>query len=408
MFGNLPESIACVWLPHFALCAERLRRPDLIGRPLVVTHSGEGRGPAVVHDCSLEARAAGVAEGMAVNTVPQRCPGAVLLPFDLPYYQQRQQALLEALDTLTPDIETCELDRFYLDLTGLPHLEVEDPEQVATAVRALISAPFSPRLGLASGKFTAWVAANQATPARPLAIGDAEKRTFLANAPSTLLPADGDTARQLHLMGLRTLGRIARLPRSAMLARFGRPGERLHRLACGEDRELLLPHRPAPVIRETWAFRYPPSIELFHLALQELVRRLWYRPERGDRGVRQVRLEAAMEDGETWERRLTLRQPTERWDLAFLELKRRLESLLPAGVLCELTVELTALAPNLDGQGLLFEDERVKRHTRLKHEVDHLQERRRLRGRTALYRIIEADPWSFLPEENYSLIRYDP
>ncbi len=412
MSGSLavPQSVACVWLPHFAICAERARRPDLAGRPLVVIAAESGKSGEItrVRDCSPEARAAGLEPGSPADTVPQRCPGAAVLPFDVLHYQQWHLRLLEALDTLSPSIETESPEQYYLDLTGLPHLDPERPEELAAAVCTVVPPPFSPRLGLASGKFTAWVAAHQATPARPVAVSDEAKTLFLREAPSTLLPADPEVARQLDLMGLRTLGRVARLPRSAMLARFGRPGERLHRLACGEDREPLVPYRPAPVVRETWAFRYPPTTELFHLALEQVLRRAWARPERGDRGVRQVRMEVALESGEVWERRLTLRRPTECPRNAFAELKRRLEGVLPSGVLTQLTVELTALAPRLDGQQRLFEDERVQRQEQLKQELEHLRERRRLRGRPALFRIVEVDPWSLLPEENFGLIRYDP
>src|SRR5947209_3655732 len=31
-----PERVACVWLPHFAVQAERVRRPELEGRPVAL------------------------------------------------------------------------------------------------------------------------------------------------------------------------------------------------------------------------------------------------------------------------------------------------------------------------------------------------------------------------------------
>jgi nucleotidyltransferase/DNA polymerase involved in DNA repair len=258
--------------------------------------------------------------------VPQRCPGAVVLPFDAPYYQQRYEELLVALDEISPAIEAQPPEVFYLDLTGLPYLDGEDPEGVLESVRVVIPALYSPRLGIASGKFAAWVAAHCATPARPVLVRDEEKAQFLQEVPSTLLPVSDEVARQLDRMGLRTLGRIARLPRSAMLSRFGWTGERLHRLVCGEDREPLTPYRPVPVIRETWPFSDPPTSAHFSLALEHLLQRAWSRPERGDRGVRQVRLQALLEAGDGWEQRVTLHQPTERPEHAAAELRRRLEA----------------------------------------------------------------------------------
>ena len=406
--SGAPEWIGCVWLPHFAVWTERARRPELHAGPLVLVGAPEGGGPLVVRACSPEAQASGLYLGLPAHSLPQRCPGALVLPFDAPYYQQRYEQLLQALDTITPLIEAQPLEAFYLDLTGLPHLDVEDPVQVQRAVQAVIPAPYLPRLGLASGKFTAWAAANRATSLRPLAVYDPEKRHFLRQAPSTLLPAEPETARQLDQMGLRTLERIARLPRSAMLSRFGWPGERLHRLACGDDREPLRPYQPEPVVRESWAFRSAPTTGHFYLALRQLIHRTWARPERGDRGVRGVLLQAVMESGDVWERRVILRQPTEQPEHAFGELRRRLETVLPSGPLAELHLELTAFAPRLDRQRLLFPDERQQRQERLRYEIEQLRERGRLRGRPSVYRIVEVDGWSLRLEEQYGLVRYDP
>ncbi len=349
----------------------------------------------------------GVAVGSAAHEVPQRCPGAAVLPFDLPHYRQIYDALVEALEDVSPVVEAQPVEAAYLDLTSLPDLSPDDPEAVLTAVKEIVRAPYSPRVGIATGKFTAWIAAHTATAVRPIRVTEAEKAVFLERAPSTLLPADRDTAMQLHLMGLRTLGAIARLPRSAMTARFGWPGERLHRLASGDDREPLTPYRPEPVLRETWTFGTPPTTSLFFLALEKLLRRAWSRTERGERGVRQVLLRVTLENGDLWEKKLTLRRATERWENALDELKRRLESLLPEGPLAELSIELTAFASRVDGQLLLIEKASEKRLERLHHELSQRRERRRLHGRPANFRIVEVDPWSFLPEERYGLISYD-
>lgn len=396
-----------MWLPHFAVWVERARRPGLLCGPLALVAAGERGGAALIQSASPEALAAGLAPGAPAHTIPQRCPGAVVLPFDLPYYTQRHEDLVTAFDVISPLIEAQPLEVFYLDLSGLPHLDGNNPQEVAAAVRAVVPPPFSPRVGIASGKFTARVAAHRATSLRPLLVTDAEKTRFLHDAPVTLLPASEEILRQLDLMGLRTLGALARLPRSAVLARFGWPGERLHRLACGDDREPLVPYRAVPLIRESWSFGDPPTTAVFLLALECLLRRAWARAERGDRGVRQVRLLTLTESGEVWDRRLTLRQPTERAEHAFAELKRRLETVLPSGAFTELTVELTAFAPRLDVQRLLFPDERQERQEALRREVEHLRTRQQFRGRAALYRIVEVDPWSLLPEENFGLVHYD-
>jgi nucleotidyltransferase/DNA polymerase involved in DNA repair len=342
---------------------------------------------------------------MPAHSVPQRCPGAAILPFDERHYERRYETLLAGMDALTPQIEACPLEVFYLDLTGLPYLDGEDAEQLAAAVKEIVPPPFTSRVGVASGRFTAWVAANYATPVRPLSITDEEKAVFLEGAPSALLPVDPNTARRLDLMGLRTLGRVARLPRSAMLAQFGRVGERAHRLACGEDREPLEPYVPVSTVRETLEFPMPaPTVAHFDVALGRLLERVCARPERQGRGIRQVRLSAQMEEGHIWDRTVTLRRPHEEWRRIYEELRRRLEPVRPVGALLELSIELTAFAERLDAQPLLFPDEKQHRRERLAYELSQLWERT---GRSSVYRIVEVEPWSRLPERRHALVSSD-
>jgi DNA polymerase-4/protein ImuB len=283
--------------------------------------------------------------------------------------------------------------------------KIPDPYRVAEAVYAALPPEFTARVGIATGKFTAWVAANQATPLRPLLVSDEERPLFLRDAPSALLPGDAELARKLELLGLRTLGRVARLPRSAMLAQFGWAGERLHRLACGEDKEPLVPYRPPRVIRETLEFPdHAPTVAHFYMALYQLLDRLWRRPERHGSAVRQIRLEALLESGDVWERTVTLRRPHEQWYEAYAELRRRLESVRPLGVLTELSVELTALAEHVDAQPLLIRDETQDRRERLLYELEQLRERL---GKSSVYRIVEVEPWSRLPEKRHALLSYE-
>ena len=65
----------------FYVSVELLRRPDLVGEPVVVAGSGPR---AVVTTASYEARAYGVRSGMPLRTAARKCPGAVFLASDHP------------------------------------------------------------------------------------------------------------------------------------------------------------------------------------------------------------------------------------------------------------------------------------------------------------------------------------
>lgn len=409
--------MACLWLPDFAVRAELARRPGLQHRPVVLVGSLPGQRTVVVRACSPTAAAAGLRAGMPAQSLPQRCPGVVPLPFDSPWYEARYRALLSELDRVSPRVEAAPLEVFYLDLSGIEELDHDRAEPTAAAVRPLVPPEFSPRIGVAHGKFTAWAAAWSATAVRSIAVPAEAGALFLERLPSRLLPADPEIHRRLRLLGLRTLGQIARLPRSAFLAQFGWEGDRLHRLAGGEDREPLLPYEPPPAISETLTFPMTaPTAADFDLGLHQLLERVFQRPERRDRGVRQIRLQAVLESGEVWERRITLRRPRDRAEAVYLELKRRLDGgspPRPVGALTELTVELTALAVRMENQPRLLPDERQHRLELLSTELQHLRTRlqtlnpHRQGESLPIYRIVEVEPWSRLPERRFALVNYD-
>src|ERR1019366_589039 len=64
---------------------------------------------------------------------------------------------------------------------------------------------------------------------------------FLAPMPAGLLTPDLDVRARLTRFGLEHIGSVGALPRSALIARFGDEGARMHARANGEE---LVPFRP--------------------------------------------------------------------------------------------------------------------------------------------------------------------
>lgn len=99
------------------------------------------------------------------------------------------------------------------------------------------------RAGIAGTRFTATIAAVRASPAEPIVVPVGDEAAFLAPLPSGLLTQDPDVRARLTHFGLRRIGAIAGLDRSALLARFGEEGARIHARARGEELEPFRPRR---------------------------------------------------------------------------------------------------------------------------------------------------------------------
>jgi protein ImuB len=116
----------------------------------------------------------------------------------------------------------------------------------------------------------------------------------------SLLPVDGETLRQLYLLGLTTLGQVAALPTGAMLSRFGRQGRTIHRLAGGRDTSPVQPYTPRPTERLARQLDGPVDnlVVLKHVAGQ-MAETLAARLQAGGHMAREVTLALSLETGGT-------------------------------------------------------------------------------------------------------------
>jgi len=208
----------------------------------------------VVLDASPEAVALGVRRGIPLGQAHRLVPEAVFLPPDPAADAAAVEAALDALAALSPGIAgaTDPADRGFGSLEvlvdGLEALWGPEPDLVGKARAALAPLlPGTPRAGIAGTRFAAALAA--ATGPGPAAVpavlvppgGDA---AFLAPFPASALSRDPEVRGRLARFGLATIGAVAALPRSALVARFGiEEGGRLHARANGLETDPFRPRR---------------------------------------------------------------------------------------------------------------------------------------------------------------------
>ncbi len=119
--------------------------------------------------------------------------------------------------------------------------------------------------------------------------------------------------------------------------------------------------------------------------------------------MRQARLHVSLEGGQAWEQITTLREPGGHKHL-IEALGYRLQALALPGPVEALTLEISGLIDATSRQELLpgFHS---RRPWQLAEASRHLKQRF---GTSGLYRVVEVEPWSRLPERRRTLIAYDP
>ena len=156
------------------------------------------------------------------------------------------EAAFEALGAFSPslagsgDPSEAAFGLFEMGIDGLGPLWGAEPvlvERVSSALRGALPEDLRVRAGVAGTHFAATIAAVHAPAGSPVAVPPGDETTFLAPYPSGLLTTDVDVRARLTRFGLREIGAVAELPRSALIARFGDEGAKLHARSRGEETE---------------------------------------------------------------------------------------------------------------------------------------------------------------------------
>jgi protein ImuB len=251
---------------------------------------------------SPAARADDVVVHQRRREAQSRCPQLLVLQRDPARDARTFEPIVAALDDLTPRVEITEPGQVAFPTRG-PSRFFGGDDALAARAHATVSAALpgaDVRVGIADGPFAAALAAATGRPIRVVPPGGTPD--FLAPLPITTLDRPELTDVFVRL-GLRTLGDLAALPGTDLLARFGAAGQAAWRLACGLD-ERPPATSPPPADLTVRAELDPPAETVAPAAFlarglaEELHRRLW---ARGSACTRVV-IGAETEHGERLER----------------------------------------------------------------------------------------------------------
>jgi len=295
----------------FYASVELLRHPELVGRPVIVG----GGGRSVVLSATYEARALGVHSAMPMTRARRLCPQAVVLQPHHRDYSRVSESVMAVFASVTPLVEPLSLDEAFLDVSGALR-RLGSAATIGEHIRARVADEqgITCSVGVATTKFVAKLASAAAKPDGLLVVPADDVVGFLHPLPVGALWGVGDkTEETLHRLGLRTVGDLARTPRSTLERALGAAvGGHLASLAWGKDERAVTPDEPDKSIgaEETFAV----DVDDPAVVLREILRlseRTAGRLRAGGSVGRTVSLKVRFADFTTITRSRTLAEPTD-------------------------------------------------------------------------------------------------
>ena len=244
-----------LYWPHLPIRLARARHSGSFPTDRPVVLGGQPWTDGSVIDADPAARALGVRRGIPLGSAHRLAPDATFLDPEPDADAAVLEAAFETLSRFSPGIAGTSdhtdsgFGLIELQADGLDRLWGPEIVLVERLVDALAEVdmrhrlPAPPRPGMAGTRFAATVAAGHAEPRIPRIVAAGGDALFLAPLASSLLTPDPDIRARLARFGLRRIGQIAELPRSALVARFGEEGERLSARSRGEEIESFRPRR---------------------------------------------------------------------------------------------------------------------------------------------------------------------
>ena len=258
----VPRNIIHLDLDTFFVSVERLLRPELVGKPVIIGGTSD-RG--VVASCSYEARKFGIHSAMPMKMARALCGDAILVRGDMELYSKYSQTVTEIIAEKAPVYEKASIDEHYLDVTGMDRFFglQKWTHELRESIIKNTGLPIS--YGLSVNKTVSKIATGEAKPNGELYVAHDAVQPFLAPLSIRKIPMIGEkTYRLLRSMGVVTIDTLSHIPVNMMEQVMGRNGIVIWEKANGIDRTPVYPYHEAKSVSTETTFEQD-SIDIIRM-----------------------------------------------------------------------------------------------------------------------------------------------
>ena len=215
---------------------------DLREVPSVVAGDKESR-HSIILAKSTPAKKYGIQTGEPLFQALEKCPDLVVVPPDYSLYVQASRSFVNMLRQFSPIVEQYSIDEAWVDMTGTERLW-GSPRLAAEQMRRRINEElgFTVNIGISSNKLLAKMAGDFEKPNKVHTLFPEEMEAKFWPLPvRDLFLVGAATERKLKLMGIYTIGDLARADVRILKKRLGKHGETIWHFANGRNADAVTP-----------------------------------------------------------------------------------------------------------------------------------------------------------------------
>lgn len=296
----------------FFASVEAQRRPELVGRPVVVGGRGDPNSRGVVSAASYEARQFGIHSAMPLAEAYRRCPEAIFLPVDFTAYREASKKIRTVFEEFTQIIEPIGLDEAFLDVSAALQAGVD----IARAIKRRVAQEtgLSCSVGVAENKLLAKIASDLEKPDGLTVITDRDIEPRIWPLPVRSIWGIGPkTAEHLGALKITTIADLAAANAEVLTARFGATrAEHFFRASRGIDERPVSTYRKRRSIsRETTLDADVGDIDRLREILHRLAADLLGAIAKSGLRARTVNVKIRYSDFQILSRQISLPSPTD-------------------------------------------------------------------------------------------------
>ena len=215
---------------------------DLRTVPSVVAGDRESR-HSIILAKSAPAKKYGIQTGEPLFQALEKCPDLKIVEPDYSLYVECSRHFVEVLRQFSPVVEQYSIDEAWVDMTGTARL-FGPPVLAADAMRrkVLDELGFTVNVGISSNKLLAKMAGDFEKPNKVHTLFPEEVAAKMWPLPvRDLFLVGGATERKLRLLGIYTIGDLAKADPALLCRKLGKHGETIWHYANGRNAELVSP-----------------------------------------------------------------------------------------------------------------------------------------------------------------------